>query len=184
MKKHIIYFCFSVFIFSVSCSDNGIKTLVNISPSFNNSDITDTVKVWNTWQETLSVYNDDSITYRMSDSSLPFLLHNSILSITPQLEDTGNYDFYIIASDQAQQHDTLNIRLCIIPEFIILNKIKKEVFYSPGGTINCGQSSTISDGPSSYYNEYEYNEFGHYSKVTRFSAYNTSKYVYDYDSLY
>lgn len=171
-------------LFFNTCIQNGTEPEKNTVPAFTRSNsISDTVFVWTTWAETLGVIDDDEVAISLSDASLPISLNDSIISLSPQLSDTGNYDLYAIACDEHGNCDSIRISLHIVPEYVMLNKIKKEKHSSPGGTIHCGQTTISGGTASSSFTEFEFNEFGYVSKFIRESGTRVFKYIYSYDSL-
>lgn len=179
--KYLLIPCLLIY---SSCIENGTEPEKNTVPAFSRTNsIFDTVFIWNTWAETLHVIDDDEVEIFLSDTSLPITLKDSIICLSPQLSDTGDYIFFALACDENEKCDSIEISLHVMPEYVTVKKIRKDKHSSPGGTIHCGQTTISGGTASTSYAEFEFNEFGYVSKFIRESGSLIFQYVYSYDSL-
>jgi hypothetical protein len=168
-----------------TCAKNGTEPRENAFPAFRGKEIIiDTIHPWQKWVDTLSVVDEDTaLSFCISDFSTSFLLKDSIISFSPRLQDTGFYDFNVIACDPKKQCDSVRFQLTISPEFAYINEASKIIYYSEGGTIYCGQTTIYGNASVTTIEEYEYNPFGLISKVSLNDS-TQAEYTFTYDSLY
>lgn len=182
--KYVLTF-FSIFALTCLNLDKSLEIQRKSPPSFQRGgSFSDTAFAMSVKKDTLRVSNHDVVTYSFLKDSIPFVkLKDSIVTICPNLKDTGSYEIKLIASDSIEQHDTCILLLWVFPKIDTLTVLSNRYSFQEGGDIHCGQT-TISGPSYSYEIQMEYNSFGLLSKTKRISTDTQSmSYSFEYDSL-
>ncbi len=171
----------------ISCTEHVAPE--NKSPEFNHTSMfNDTIYAWTSLKETLSVSNDDDyVSYRLSDTTTPFSISDSILSISPKLSDTGSYNLFVTATDTKGQSDTIHISAFVSLEYKTSNKMRRITRSNPQRPLCYTGDNYIQghNGPELFLREY--NKFGYTEKkevVQNGTYYFNRSFSYEYDSLH
>jgi hypothetical protein len=101
----------------------------NKIPQFvNNRADTVTIKVDQTFTDTLRVIDDGVVTFKVLQGPESMALQDSVISWTPISKDTGIVQIVIVALDQYEDADTISYYVRVQPKYITIDRITGDWF--------------------------------------------------------